>query len=164
MVRTRRNRVSTTTRWAVRITLVLSSLALVGCTTFTGVKPVYPDVGNPNFPSVVDSLQPTFQWEPRLDADSYDFAIFESIRTDSLLEGIKRSVGKQVYYREELRDTKHRLEEPLKPATEYYWSVRVRRGSNVSPWSLYHYTLFLGTGYTRASNFPFIFKTPKGAM
>jgi hypothetical protein len=141
--------------------MLLTCLGLLGCTTFSGVKPIYPDVGNPNYLSSVDSLQPTFRWEAVPDAESYDFIIYESIKTESFWEGSKRSVGREVYYREELQGTEHRIEEPLRPNSEYYWSVRIRRGPEVSRWSLYHYQLFLGTGYVSATNQPFGFKTPK---
>ena len=145
---------------SIRLALLLPFLALLGCTTYSGVKPIYPDVGNPKWPTLVDGLQPTFQWEARPDAESYDFIIYEGIKIQSGL-ATKRAVGREVYYREGLQGTKHQLEEPLKPASDYYWSVRVRRGSYVSPWSLYNYELFLGTAYMKGTNLPFIFQTPE---
>jgi hypothetical protein len=82
-------------RWPARVSMLLTCLGLLGCTTFSGVKPIYPDVGNPNYLSSVDSLQPTFRWEAVPDAESYDFIIYESIKTESFWEGSKRSVGRE---------------------------------------------------------------------
>jgi hypothetical protein len=144
--------------WTVATILLL----LIGCTSFKGLKPIYPEVGNPNFPKAVESLRPTFQWEPYKEPNvAYDFVIYEGIKWQDFVKGTKRAVGREVYYREALKKPKHQIEEPLKPDTEYYWSVRIRRGQTVSSWSLYDYTLFLGTGYYSATSYPFIFKTPK---
>lgn len=145
---------------SIRLAVLFPFLALLGCTTYSGVKPIYPDVGNPNWPTVVDGLQPTFQWEAHPDAESYDFIIYEGIKTQSFFGGTKWAVGREVYYREGLQSTKHQVDQPLKPSTEYYWSVRTRRGSIVSRWSLYDYEIFLGTAYMKVTNQPFIFKTP----
>ena len=144
------------------LVLIIVFLILAGCTSFHGIKPIYPMVGNPNFPKQVDSLQPTFRWEPSPGPDvTYDFVIYEGIKVESFWEGTKRSVGKEVYYRQGLKEPEHKIEEPLKPETEYYWSVRIRRGDTVSEWAIYDYTLFLGTAYMKAVNHPFIFKTPE---
>ncbi len=144
------------------LVLIVVSLVLAGCTSFHGIKPIYPEVGNPNFPKQVDSLQPTFRWEPSPESDViYDFIIYAGIKVESFVEGTKRSVGREVYYRQGLKEPEHKIEEPLKPDTEYYWSIRARRGEKVSEWAIYDYTLFLGTAYMKAGNRPFIFKTPK---
>ena len=141
---------------------IISAFVLIGCTSFSGVKPLYPKVSNPNYPTTVENLQPTFRWEPLPESDvTYDFIIYEGIKEESFLKGVKRAVGREIYYRERLKETEHKIEEPLKPGAEYYWSVRMRKGQNVSKWSLYDYTLFLGTAYMKASNYPFLFKTPK---
>jgi len=144
------------------LALIVATLVLTGCTSFHGIKPVYPEVGNPNFPKQADSIQPTFRWEPSTEPDSaYDFIIYEGIKLESFWEGTKRSLGREVYYRQGLKGPQHKIEEPLKPDTEYYWSVRIRHGDKVSKWAIYDYTLFLGTAYMMAGNRPFIFKTPK---
>lgn len=148
--------------WMLAIPIIYL-LVVVGCTSFRGLKPIYPEVGNPNSPKTVDSLQPTFQWEPSSEPDiTYDFVIYEGIYVPATFtEKAKRSVGREVYYREGLVAPEHRIEESLKPDTEYYWSVRMRRGEKVSAWSLYDYDLFLGAAYMWARNHPFIFKTPE---
>lgn len=146
-------------RWSWLLAAIV--VALVGCASFQGVKPIAPAVGNPAFPSVVDSLQPIFRWEPAPYANAtYDFIIYEDIKEESLWEGTKHAVGREIYYREGLKAPEHRLEQPLQPDSEYYWSVRLRRGDQVSNWSQYNYTVFLGTAYIRESNRPFAFKTP----
>ncbi len=146
------------TKWILMMCWVI----LIGCTTFKGLKPVYPAVGNPNYPKTVDSLQPTFRWEPSPEPNViYDLIVHEGIKEESFWKGTKRAVGREVYYREGLEAREHRIEEPLKPGTEYYWSLRIRRGQTVSDWSVYNYFLFLGTGYVSMNNHPFIFKTPK---
>lgn len=142
-----------------------SILLLAGCTSFHGLKPIYPEVGHPRSPPQVDSLQPTFRWEPAPGHDvSYDFIIYEGIKVESFWEGTKRSVGKEVYYRQDLQTPQHRIEEPLRADAEYYWSVRTRRGEKVSEWTLYDYTMFLGTAYVSFTNQPFLFTTPPNEL
>lgn len=144
------------------IITVLSVILFLGCTSFKGIKPIYPAVGNPNMPKAVDSLTPTFRWEPSKEPGvTYDFVVYEGIKEETFRKGTKRAVGRQIYYREGLTGTEHVIEEPLNPDSEYYWSVRTRIGDAVSQWSIYDYTLFLGTAYMHAGNAPFIFRTPK---
>ena len=143
-----------------RLALLLAVAALAACTRFSGIAPVYPDVGNPNFPPVVDSLQPTLSWKPDPKATGYDLIIYQGIKTVSFVHGTKRSVGPEVYYREDLHATSHKVEIVLKPNQEYYWSVRARNGKLVARWSVYDYTLFLGTAYVAFHNQPFLFVTP----
>jgi len=141
--------------------LLIAAFGLAGCTSFAGVKPLSPEVGNPNFPAAIDTLRPTFQWQPAPGADSYDLIVYEGIKEESFWEGTKRAVGREVYYREAVPTTRHTIEQDLAPGTEYYWSVRVRKGEVVSEWSVYDYTLFLGTAYMHAGNRYFVFHTPK---
>jgi hypothetical protein len=142
---------------------IISAFVLIGCTSFSGVKPLYPKVGgDPNYPpTTVESLQPTFRWEPLPESDvTYDFIIYEAVIEDTVLKP-KRGVGREIYYREGLKETEHKIEEPLKPGAYYYWSVRKRKGQNVSNWSVYDYTFHWGAGYVKAKNQPFIFRAPK---
>lgn len=144
----------------VRSVLFLLAFILAGCTSFHGLKPLYPDPGHPSSPKKVESLQPTFRWQASsTQGVTYDLIIYEGIKVSDW-KGTKRSVGREVYYREGLTGTEHRMEEPLKPKSEYYWSIRARNGDKVTAWSLYDYTLFLGTAYVKATNQPFIFQTP----
>lgn len=144
---------------SIWISAVLA-LLLIGCTTASGVTPVHPEIGNPNRPSVVKSLQPSFEWKALPGAEAYDLIVYECIKTESFWQGTSRTVGREVYYREGLTGTRHRIEQDLKPDMEYYWSVRTRSGGRVSEWSVYDYTVFLGTGMYQATNALFIFKTP----
>ena len=114
-------------------------LALVACsiTKIHGVTPISPKGGLSSWsrrPLTVESLEPTFRWEPVPEQDArYDFIIYES-------HGITAAVGREVYYREGLQEPEHTIEVELKPKREYFWSVRMRRGEEVSEWSRYTYT------------------------
>ncbi len=143
--------------------LLLAVLGLSGCTTFHGLTPIHPETGHPMYPAVVDSTRPTLRWQPASEPDlSYDLIIYEVIvkrypwwsfggpggRRET------RTPGRVVYYRQGLKDSVHTVDEPLNAGTEYYWSVRVRRGEKVSRWSTYDYT------DGRWTNLLFLFKTP----
>jgi hypothetical protein len=151
--------------------LIMSGLVLISCARFTVVKPIYPEIGQNNvFPSTVDGLQPTFRWEPSPAAETYDFIIYKAINFDKgiwIWKGIRRAVGREIYYREGLKESEHKIEEPLAPNTEYYWSVRIRKGQEVSSWSLYYLSIHFdpfGQMETRrkyGEYFPFLFDTPK---
>jgi hypothetical protein len=85
--------------------------------------------------SVVDSRQPTFRWRPfprdidrqkldpksleKIDRVTYDLKIWS-------VDGCAR--GPLIYERVGLPVAEHKLEEPLKPASRYFWSVRARFG------------------------------------
>jgi hypothetical protein len=134
--------------WAVAIAL----LGLTACTTFQGLTPISPEAGNPGLPATVDSLQPTLRWKPPSKPETqYDVIIYEDLQ---------RRPGKVAYYRERLMTPEHRVEEPLKPATTYQWSVRERRDGSTSAWSRYDYEVYLVTGGVWARNQLFRFKTP----
>lgn len=139
---------------------VVVLLLLSGCTTPRGITPIYPAIGNPNFPRQVESLQPTFEWEIVPEVDAYDLAVYEVVKTGSLWEPTTRTMGREIYYREGLKAPRHKIEMTLTPTQEYYWSIRTRVGDSVSDWSVYDYTLFLGTGVYQEKSTPFIFKTP----
>jgi len=146
--------------------LTISLLLLSGCNTFHGVTVISPKVGDPRNPTKAESLQPILQWKASSQTDgTYDVTIYEGIviatTLDELRGQVKRAVGKMVYYREGIKETNHKVEEPLKPNHEYYWSVRVRQGDQVSQWSQYDYFLFAGVGYVKGEHLTFSFKTPK---
>lgn len=126
------------------------------CSTHRGIKPIEPEVGHYS-PTIVASLTPTFRWEPSTDADArYDFAVFEVLDSGQASESI--------YYREALTKPEHTLEDRLKPGTNYYWSVRSRRGATVGEWATYDHKLFVpipfGFYYHGKSSLLFPFKTP----
>ncbi len=128
-------------------------LAVVACskTTVHGVTPIAPEAG---FFPVVESLQPTFRWEPVADSNArYDFVIFESYDYPV--------VGRKVYYREGLQEPEHTLEVSLQPDRKYYWSVRVRHGEHVSEWSRFDFHRPGAYGSQIYEEFPlFRFETP----
>jgi len=151
-------------RWIFILTIVL--LGLSACTTFHGVTVISPKVGHPNAPTKVESLQPILKWKPSSQMDvTYDVIIYEGIATregfDIVRAWPKRAMGKEVYYREGFKETEHKVEDLLKSDNEYYWSVRVRQGEQVSEWSRYDYLLFGGVAYVKGDNLLFMFKTPK---
>lgn len=135
--------------------LVIGLLGLTACVTLRGVTPIYPEAGSPGFPAVVDSLQPTFRWEPSSEADAnYDLIIYEKTSPTQ---------GRRVYYRESIKKPEHKAEEPLKPSTEYFWSIRVRRGEKVGDWSRRDSAVVVPLPFvfiSSAGSSLFIFKTP----
>jgi hypothetical protein len=144
--------------------LMISGLVFISCTgnRFTVVKPIYPEVtSDNNYPDPIESLQPTFRWDPSPEAETYDFVIYKAFK----YKGFQRAVGREIYYREGLKEPEHKIEEPLAPNAEYYWSVRIRRGQFISNWSLYYNDLLLGyggLGQRPMGNYrPYIFKTPQ---
>jgi hypothetical protein len=72
----------------------------------------------------------------------------------------KRATGKVVYYREGIKEPQHKIEDPLNPNTEYFWSVRFRSSENVSAWSTWSYSFYASGVSVVAKNVPFMFKTP----
>lgn len=150
-------------RWIGFLAFALSSLT--ACQTVQGIKPIYPEVGNPNIPAKVDSLQPTFRWDPPSDVNaSYDLIIYEVLNPGTFWQRASRRPGRMVYYRQAIKDTSHTVEETLKPNTEYYWSIRLRQGDKVSPWSTYDHAMFVpvpfGFIHERGTSLLFLFKTP----
>jgi len=145
----------------LKLILIIGLLALMACTTFHSVVPIYPEVANPYYPATVDSLQPTLRWKPWPGVDMrYDLIIYESIKVEAFGQAKEQTQLRRVYYREGLEETAHRLEAPLQPNTQYFWSVRVRSGEKVSGWSLYDRIFFMPYGYVRTYNRYFTFKTP----
>ncbi len=145
--------------------LAVGMLGLTACsTTVHGLTPAYPKAGLnwAERPRTLENLQPTFRWKPVAGPDvRYDFIIYESHKIPYSWAWVEEWViGKGVYYREELKEPKHTLEVPLQPNRAYYWSVRVRRGENLSDWSRFDYRKYqYGGGHKREFPF-FIFKTP----
>lgn len=159
-------------RWMFFITIGL--LGLTACTSFHGVTAISPKTGHPYHPTKVDNLHPTLEWKSSSQGDeTYDVIIYEvlvkGVRKDSMWNWpyggepmlVYGATGKMVYYRERIKETYHKVEDPLEPDTHYYWSVRVRQGDKVSEWSRYDYLLYAGIGYLDAKNCWFYFKTPK---
>ena len=119
-------------RWVLVGLLGLLGL-MACCTRIHGVTPISPRAKIST--TAVETLQPTFRWKPAAEGDvRYDFIILESHpHLESHPYG--EVVGREVYYREGLQEPEHTLEVSLLPDREYYWSVRVRHGQEVSEWS-----------------------------
>jgi len=111
---------------------------------FSGLQPLYPGMiksnkgGAPEFVAT-DSLQPTMRWESfqdfvarelndseflhRISHVTYDLRIWHA--------GMSRSFmviypDELVYSRQGIAVPFHHVEQPLKPSTNYFWSIRAR--------------------------------------
>jgi hypothetical protein len=131
-----------TVRPSIFLTPVLA-LLLCSCAgvEFHGVRPVSPPIPGRNALHLpqVDSLQPTFSWTSASSPETkYDLMIFTGVWKRSGYSEVKFEMGETVYYREAIEGCSHHIEQTLKPATTYEWSVRTRNGSNVGPWSNYY--------------------------
>lgn len=122
-------------------TLLISVFLLSACTAQTfGLKPLYPEmicrkdisVGDYTVGDcVVDSLQPVFRWEPfspekrgigpaqakKISNITYDLNIWSSVN---------ETPAEVIYFRRGLSVNQHKMEQPLKPCSKYFWSIRVR--------------------------------------
>lgn len=117
---------------SISILLVLAILSGCGGVSVVGLHPKYPPLEKKAFAThcefvEVDSLQPTFQWEPfprpaddfsdRIQYVTYELRIWTTTQGPS---------GKLRYTRDGLKLPSHKLEEPLEPSIQYLWSVRAR--------------------------------------
>ena len=117
----------------------VATLGTTGCVSYTGVRPT-----NPGHEQTVDDLQPVIRWKPDPDpAVTHDIVIYEP-KPKSAQEGpgIKWQ-QRQAYYREGLTGSEHRVEQPLESGKAYTWSVRARRGDDVSNWTKREAQIFL---------------------
>ena|SRR6476661_81827 len=135
----------------LRVTVfALLMFSLLGCRNNYGpITPLLPvsTYFSPN--PVVDSLHPVLRWQPYWsESVTYDVVIYKQY--DAHLP------GEQVYYREGISKTEHEVEDSLKPATKYFWSVRARQQDRVTSWAKWH-----GVAYGESwSNRLFGFETP----
>jgi hypothetical protein len=125
--------------------------------TYPTVKPGSPALSVGFGVGRVDSLTPKLEWkQSQEDKVSYDLVVYEAIKEEGYGTGAPVP-GPRVYYRKGITETSHRIEARLKPNTQYFWSIRIRKGEQVSRWSTYDYNDFM----QRQRNAPFTFKTPK---
>ena len=110
-------------------------LMVTGCFQLpvSGLQPEYPKDRGLYQSSKVDSLQPTFRWEPfprpqdyeadnervlmRIRNVAYDLKIWR-VEDDYPVE--------LIYARQGLPEPFHKIEEPLEPSTKYFWRIRAR--------------------------------------
>ena len=86
-----------------------------------------------------DSLRPALVWKaPPGTSGIYDVIIYSGVRKQG--GGTHQSFyvpGKELYFREGVSGTSHKVETPLPPETVCVWAVRVRDGGTIGPWSKY---------------------------
>ena len=143
-------------RWICILIIVL--LGISGCWSHSGLKPIYPVAMTT--PVEVDDVQPTLRWKPVSESNvTYDVIIYDVITAKAAAK--PRAIGKVVYYREGIKESQHKIEDPLNPNTEYFWSVRFRSGEKVSAWSTFSYFVYFGVASASGKNVPFMLKTPE---
>lgn len=152
-----------------KLSICAAILFIAGCgnppvykAPISGFRPTYPEVTYSmilgrapdilNWP-MVDSLQPTFRWGPfpgeHQDYEWSQVIPFVAVNPGSVSDvryGLKiwtvrgRVPVELAYERDGLTEPFHKLERPLKPGTEYYWTVRAQFSLDgkprVSEWSL----------------------------
>jgi hypothetical protein len=133
----------------------------IECTDrYHGVSPVTPEVTTSGFTDV-DSLLPAFSWKGSGRSDvTYDLIIYEAATYS--ISGVvdTHAPGRLAEYAEGLTATTWRPAEPLKPATKFYWSVRMRDGEKVSRWSTYSHFTFMLIASSSGFGQWFQFETP----
>ena len=150
----------------MRSQLLVLVLILVGfttgCTKYHGLKVLEPKPGHPVNAYQVDSLEPVLAWEPSKRANAtYDLVIYQEQKIPHPGWSRTKPVpGERVYYRENLSEAQHKVEEPLKPNTNYFWTVRERYNGSVSAWSSYSYTGYYCLASESYTNWLFNFRTP----
>ena len=143
------------------IGLVMAGVLAAGATgcgkpALVGLIPEYPVVRKKWYSLVtefveVDSLAPTFRWQP------FDIALvsplhpMEPVHVDHvryemrIWQTVTNSTGKLVYLQDRLAATEHRIPRSLRPGTRYYWSVRAHFEVNgerrMTEWTLAGYLL-----------------------
>lgn len=133
----------------------------IKCTkSYQGVTPLTPDLSSSAFPEI-DSLLPTFEWEPSSQDDvSYDLVVYEAVSYSRTPMHIEHMPGRLVAYEEDINEAKFSLKKPLQPKSKYFWSVRLRRNDVVSNWSQFSYFKFYIVAWTSGSGQWFTFATP----
>ena len=151
------------------LTLLLFLTFISGCASqrFEGLEPIYPKLIRRRFLSQfpgcdvprVDSLSPTFSWKGLGEGETYDFAIWDAIKSRRNLSAetnrLNYTPGIQIYYREDLKETSHKPDIELLPLKQYYWSVKV---SGSDQWTKFNWK----GGSATLKNSLFFFETPFG--
>lgn len=144
-----------------RIIMLMACLwasATTGCGKpgFVGLRPDNPPIVRKGFSLFanyveVDTLTPTFRWQPLAIEPESQSSQHPPIRIEKVTYELRiwRTVpdgyGKLVYAREDLTTTEHKLERPLAPGTRYLWSVRahfhIDSRCRTTEWTLAGYLL-----------------------
>lgn len=108
----------------------------IGFIRFDGVTALSPEVRGWGV-SKIDTLLPTFEWSPSTKAEvSYDLVIYEAV---SYYGATKYMPGRLLMYKEDIKETKYSLKDPLQPDSKYFWSIRLRLNHDVSTWSKFSF-------------------------
>lgn len=161
------------------IGMLATCLLLTSCVylrSVHGIWPVYPPSRPGVFVVTVSSLRPEFRWKASdIEGVTYDLGIWrpgqvrvEPPRNNAFaarsgfreVQRTSQSCGELVYYAENINSTSKRIDVQLAPKSDYFWSVRQRRGTYVGPWSIMEEMVIsshiVGSGF----NTPFRFRTP----
>lgn len=153
-------------RSLLSILAFLSACATIQKGELELVSPAIVSIKGYNPTPIVESLQPTLKWQNTGSPARFDLAIFLAMpRTGT---GIGQPIfyvpGREVYFREDLELTDHRVDTPLPPGTKFLWAVRPRRGDkSIGPWSRYDYHGGIALSYvsTTGRNLWWGFQTPE---
>ena len=146
--------------WSVTL-LAAAAVLLVSCKVVPvgGIEPVSPPVQPSSYLAAkADSLQPTLVWKaPAGTGEVFDVIIFSGVRRDNDVPFYVPRM--QLYYREGVSGSSHKVESPLPPETVCLWAVRVRDGQTTGAWSRYSG----GFGFVKEEQEHqwWCFKTPK---
>jgi hypothetical protein len=164
----------------INIKILMVTVLIVCCVNTTGcvsfpknynidTKPIYPELGDTpvKYYQVIDTLQPELRWKDIKSADqTYDVCIWEtpSHEQGEFWYGVPftpKTWGNQVYYVEGIGESYHKVSKQLKPNTCYRWSVRTRKGKDVSEWSSFSQSIIGLFAVGHVTNVPYGFITPQ---
>lgn len=133
-----------------------------------GISPINPAMGYSyeNRYQTIDTLNPELKWKDlKKTNETYEVCIWETPYKSSA--DVKRkesqvntSWGTPIYSATNIVENFHQVTSPLKPATYYNWSVRIRNGEKVSAWSSFSQERSVFNVIMTYDNNPFCFKTP----
>lgn len=125
----------------------------------SGVTPQAPSDGK-GF-DLITSLRPEFRWNAAADNTvTYDLALYEAVSYAQDAFSKQYTEGRLIAYAKGLVQPSWQPDQPLEPDRRYYWSVRLRRGEDVSSWSTYSYFNFFLIGFSSGHGQWFRFITP----
>jgi len=138
--------------WSV----VAGAVIACGKPAVIGLRPDYPPVEKKWYALLaefveVDSLAPTFRWQPLnvalvAPSTTTGYAHVDKVHYEiRIWRTVTKGTGKLVYARDRLTATEHRIPLPLSPGTRYFWSVRAHFEINgrrrITEWTLAGYLL-----------------------
>lgn len=111
----------------------------------------------------IEGCGPVLTWQPVLEESvTYDLAVFNVLKSPRKRMALPER-GAQIFYVENISGSSVKVDPPLQPTKDYYWSVRKRYpDGRVSEWSTYNKEIKnWWAGDTRYSNFWFGITTPQ---